>query len=88
MMYILVMFYMFAYSIVTIALLWKIFKSTKELNKQNIKESKIQRTHPTIQKSYDNAFGGAKAYELYKNKNGLYEPIIPSKGIKLKKKEE
>lgn len=62
----------------------------ERLDKKQQPEAEVKkRIHGNIGKSdYDNAFGGRKAYEIYKNQDGLYEPVMPSKGIELKKKEE
>ena len=85
-----IMIYMFLLPGAIIIMLYKIISSLEDLKESNEEiKSKQMRTHPKINKSYDNAFGGkATGYELYMNKNGLYEPIKPSKGIELKKKEE
>lgn len=88
-MALIIIVYMFLLPITLIAFLWKILDQIEDLKETKKQEIVTKRTHPTMQKSnYDNAFGGRKAYEIYKNKDGLYEPITPSKGIKLEKKEE
>ena len=87
----LIIIYMFILPTTLILFLWKILNKVEELKDliEVQKETKKIRTHKPIEKSnFDNAFGGRKAYEIYKNKNGLYEPVTPSKGIKLEKKEE
>lgn len=85
------------FTIFPIAVIWYLYKISNTFEdisrKLNIKqpeaESKIKRIHSSIAKSdYENAFGGRKAYEIYQNQDGLYEPVMPSKGIELKKKEE
>lgn len=89
MIYLLIFIYMIFLPIAIITLLIKIMNM---LNKKQDKvqlENRSKRIHHKIEKSnYDNSFGGRKAYEIYKNRDGLYEPITPSKGIELKKKEE
>lgn len=82
--------YMLLLPITLIAFLWKILDKIDELQETTKKQEIVsKRTHPVMQKSnYDNAFGGRKAYDIYKNKDGLYEPITPSKGIRLEKKKE
>ncbi len=92
MRYFFIIVYMLLLPILLIAFLWKILDKLEKLEEENIKtteEKKVVRKHKTIAHSdFDNAFGGRKAYSIYKNKDGLYEPITPSKGISLKKKEE
>ena len=88
MIYLFMVIYMIILPILYITLLYKILNKLDKIKNENVKESKITRTHPTIEKSnYNNAFGGRKAYEIYKNKDGLYEPVQPSRGIKIKKEE-
>lgn len=80
--------YLILLPIILIVFLFKILKQLEKLNKKENAETKVIRKHPSIEKSnYDNAFGGRKAYEIYKNRDGLYEPITPSRGIKIKKEE-
>lgn len=80
--------YMLLLPITIITLLLRILDYVEKLNKKENTETRAIRKHATIEKSnYDNAFGGRKAYEIYKNRDGLYEPITPSKGIKIKKEE-
>lgn len=80
--------YLISLPIILIVFLFKILKQLEKLNKKENTETKVIRKHPSIEKSnYDNAFGGRKAYEIYKNRDGLYEPITPSRGIKIKKEE-
>lgn len=89
MIYLLVITYMFLLPITVLIMLWKILDKVEKLSEEKKVESTFKRTHPTIQKyNYDNAFGGKKAYEIYKNKSGLYEPQTPSRGIKIGNKEE
>lgn len=99
MQYGLIIIYLFILPATFIVLLWKILniaedlKASEELrtlNAQKEEKNTIKlRKHSSIGKSnYDSSFGGRKAYEIYKNTNGLYEPVTPSKGIDLKKKEE
>lgn len=87
----LMIIYMFILPTTLIIFLWKILNTVEDI-KETIelqKETRKVRTHKPIEKSnFDNAFGGRKAYEIYKNTNGLYEPVTPSKGIKIEKKEE
>lgn len=88
MLYLIMFVYMLLLPTVMIALLYRIMDKIEELNKNKNQETKQIRKHPTIEKSnYENAFGGRKAYEIYQNKSGLYEPQRPSKGIELKKEE-
>lgn len=83
--------YMLILPAIYIFLLGKILDEIQELKEtmETQKETRTLRKHKPIEKSnFDNAFGGRKAYEIYKNTNGLYEPVTPSKGIKIEKKEE
>lgn len=94
--YLFIILYTVILPIIFMAFLWKILNAIEELEesikqsqKESQKEAKTIRKHKTIEKSnFDNAFGGRKAYEIYKNRNGLYEPVTPSKGMKIEKKEE
>lgn len=87
MIYILIFIYMFLIPITIIGLLLKII-TMLEKKTTEVVETKIKRIHPTIRKTdYQNNFNGKTAYEIYKNKQGLYEPITPSKGIELRKEE-
>ena len=80
--------YLILLPIILIVFLFKILNQLEKINKKENTETKAIRKHPSIEKSnYDNAFGGRKAYEIYKNRDGLYEPITPSRGIKIKKEE-
>ncbi len=96
MVYALIITYMILLPIVLIAFLWKILDTIEKNNKneenkieENKKNNKVIRQHNTIKQSnFENSFGGRKTYEIFKNTNGLYEPVTPSKGINLKKKEE
>lgn len=87
MIYILIIFYMFAYPVAIIALLWEILKAIEKVSIEKQENIKSKRVHPTVKNSNYNNFNGKTAYELYKNENGLYEPIKPSRGIELKKEE-
>ena len=86
MYYLLIILYI-VLSIITIVYLNKISDVLNTTNsKAKANNKKNTRIHSGIcQSNYDNSFGGRKAYEQYQNKDGLYEPIQPSKGIKLKK---
>lgn len=96
MIYAFIIIYMLLFPVTVLLLLLKILDLVEKLKNENKntieeKETKTQTTrkHYTIgQSKFDNAFGGRKAYEIYKNTNGLYEPITPSRGIPIKKKEE
>lgn len=79
-------------TVILSVILFKQVETLKELVKENEAkkiESKPLRKHISVgQSDFDNAFGGRKAYAMFKNTNGLYEPVTPSKGIKIEKKEE
>ena len=88
------------FTVFPIAVIWYLYKISETCKKMQEKQEKMEkkqpetdiktkRIHNSIAKSdFENAFGGRKAYEIYQNQDGLYEPIMPSKGIELKKKEE
>lgn len=82
-----IMTYMFLLPGTIIIMLYKIISSLEDLKESNEEiKNKQMRTHPKINKSYDNAFGGkTTGYELYMNENGLYEPVKPSKRNRAKK---
>lgn len=89
MMYLYMFVYMLILPITYIILLYKILDKLNKTTKEKTTDTKSTRIHPSMKQSnYDNAFGGRTAYEIYKNKDGLYEPITPSRGIKIEKKEE
>lgn len=101
MVYVFIVLYLLVIPISTLFMLWKALDTTENIketqeeimkmlnNRNDIQPIQLQRKHSNIgQADYDNAFGGRKAYSIYKNTNGLYEPVTPSKGITIKKKEE
>jgi len=90
MIYFFIIIYMLLLPITIITFLWTILDKVENLKSEPAKEEvKIHRKHLSIgQSDFDNAFGGRKAYSMFKNQNGLYEPVTPSKGIPLKKEEE
>lgn len=91
MLYAFIIFYLAILPITFIVFFWKILAAIDKLKEQPTKEEKTEpvRKHFSVGKSdFDNAFGGRKAYSIYKNNNGLYEPVTPSRGIEIKKKEE
>ncbi len=92
MIYLLILVYMIIFPVTTIVMLYKILDKL-EKEKANIGRTDNKRkTHPGIAKtSYTSPLAGRRSvpgYEQYKNKSGLYEPITPSNGIKIKKKED
>ena len=88
MLYIFIIVYMLLLPITIITFLWKILDKVED-KKVEPQENKKVRRHITVGESaFENVFGGRKAYEIYKNKDGLYEPITPSRGIQIKKTEE
>lgn len=68
-----------------------ILKTLKEINQQKEKACTTIRKHAAIgQNNYNgvlNARGDKQAYEVFKNKNGLYEPVRPHQGIKIEKED-
>jgi hypothetical protein len=88
-------FYLLALPATVLFFLWKIYDIVSKMNEQikevdtKKEEKEIKRKHLAVgQSDFENAFGGRKAYAIYKNTNGLYEPVKPSNGIPIKKKEE
>ena len=73
---------------------YKAVTELKEVQKQEQEPKKgtTARTHTSIEgNNYNgilNARGETKGYEVFKNKNGLYEPVRPSQGIRIEKPEE
>jgi len=74
--------------IIAIVIMIKLNKNIRELLKQSKEEEKkeTKRTHPTISKAkFDNVLlGRTNVYDKYKNKDGLYEPVITKNGIEIK----
>lgn len=88
MLYLLLFIYMLIFPIAEVTLLYRILEKIDTKKETNVNENRTLRTHASVKQSnFENAFGGRKAYDVYKNKNGLYEPITPSKGIELKKED-
>ncbi len=92
MFYFLILVYMILLPITIIAMLWKILDKLDK-KPQQPETAKIQRkTHPSVGKvSYTSPLAGRRntsAYDKYKNKDGLYEPVMPKNGIEIKKKED
>ena len=81
--------YLIIVSLGIMNILYKILNEIQTYRREEKpKITKATRKHSSIESSnYSNSFGGRKAYEIYKNKDGLYEPVTPSKGIQIKKKE-
>lgn len=69
----------------------RVLKDLKEIKQQKEKSCTTIRKHATIkQNNYNgvlNARGDKQAYEVFKNKNGLYEPVRPHQGIKIEKED-
>lgn len=69
----------------------RVLKELKKINKQKEKSCTTIRKHSNIgQNNYNsvlNARGDKKSYEVFKNENGLYEPVRPAQGIKIKKED-
>ena len=58
------------------------------LEEKTQKAQKTTRVHSKIKTSNYNSSYGARAYDIYKNKDGLYEPQRPRQGIELNAKKE
>lgn len=69
-------------------ILIKLKKIEEKLQKDN---KTTVRKHTNIKNTNHNSIlasrGDLNGYEVYKNKNGLYEPIRPHGGIKIEEKE-
>lgn len=90
MIYLALFFYMALFPTVFGVLLYRILIKLDDLKKEQHKENQqTKRIHSKIKTSnYNNSFGNRNSYDIYKNKDGLYEPQKPHQGIELKKKEE
>lgn len=87
---ILILIYFIIFYIISIANMLVIIYVFKQLKKQNEQSSatKNKRIHTKIKTSnYNNSFGN-RAYDKYKNRDGLYEPQKPHPGIELKTQKE
>ena len=86
-------FWLMLISIVLITLLlyrfWEIIKQLNEkINQENeFNKKTFKREHTKINPvSFSNPIQGRKnLYKEYENEKGLYEPVIPTKGVKIKK---
>lgn len=93
MLYVLIFVYMIIFPITMISLLYKILDKLEknEPEKPIIENAFKKKKHPTLgQSNYKSTLTGRKntyAYDKYKNKEGLYEPVNPHNGIQIKKKE-
>lgn len=69
----------------------QVLKELKDIKQHKEKSCTTIRKHATIgQNNYNgvlNARGDKQAYEVFKNKNGLYEPVRPHQGIKIEKED-
>lgn len=92
MIYFLIIVYMLLLPITLIAMLWKILDKLDKEPQQPVQSQMQRRTHPAVGRtSYTSPLIGRKntsAYDKYKNKDGLYEPVMPKNGIEIKKKED
>ena len=58
-----------------------------KISNKPVNENKRKRIHTSISKvNFSNLLNGR--YDKFKNKDGLYEPISPKKGIELKERKE
>lgn len=76
-----------------IAMIYEQNNMIKELMKQNKDNSEKKNTYrehsPMSKTNFANILKGrTDAYQKYKNKDGLYEPVTPKGGIELKDKRE
>lgn len=69
----------------------EILKQSSQINTENVehsnKESKARIRSRIAPTDFSNVLNG-RAYDKYKNKDGLYEPVRPKGGIQLNKREE
>lgn len=92
MIYFLIFIYMLLFPIILIVMLWKILDKLEKQPQQTVQNNMQRKTHPSVGRvSYTNPLAGRKntsAYDKYKNKDGLYEPVTPKNGVEIKKKED
>lgn len=88
---VLIIIYMLIFDVITIVNIYMLVYMFKKLNKDENKETtptNKKRVHTSIKTSDYNSSYGNRGYDIYKNKDGLYEPQKPHNGIELKNKEE
>ena len=71
----------------------EILKELKEIKKEKQENATtIRKKHVNIQGNNYNSIlrarGEQKGYDIFKNQNGLYEPVRPNQGINLKETKE
>lgn len=88
MIYLALFFYMALFPTVFGVLLYRILVKLDDLREEKKQDMQIKRVHTAVKTSnYNNSYGN-RAYDIYKNKNGLYEPQKPHQGVELKEKKE
>ena len=94
MIYLLILIYMLLLPGTILIMLCKIINELEEIKKETKQEKAksilSKRKHTNIKASdYSSVFTSrnktSKAYEEYKTNKGLYEPVTPHKGVKIKK---
>lgn len=93
MIYLFILVYLILVPGTMLVMLYQIINKLEEIKKEpkqtTTKSVLSRRKHKNIKASnYDNVFSSrnkTKAYEDYKTNKGLYEPVTPHKGVKIKK---
>lgn len=97
MIYVLISLYLILFPFSVLALLIEILSKLSNEKKQQVINTpdRAQRKHSNIKRTdYTNVFSRRGEpiikykYDEYKNQRGLYEPVIPTKGIKLSNKDK
>lgn len=74
--------------ITEVIIIFKLLSINNPKNIEPFNTKQLKREHSDIAKvDFKNILNG-RAYDKYKNKDGLYEPVIGKKGIDLKNKGE
>lgn len=75
--------------IIEVVILYKLLSKKNSKIQETDTKTKPKRKHTYIARaSFDNVLKGRNCYDKYKNKDGLYEPVIGKRGIELKKRGE
>lgn len=94
MIYLFILIYLILVPGTMLIMLYQIINKLEEIKKEpkqtTTKSVLSKRKHTNIKASnYDNVFSSRsktnKAYEDYTTNKGLYEPVTPHKGVKIKK---
>lgn len=93
MIYLFILIYLILVPGTMLVMLYQIINKLEEIKKEpkqtTTKSVLSRRKHKNIKASnYDNVYSSrnkTKAYEDYTTNKGLYEPVTPHKGVKIKK---